>query len=141
MAKADSNHWIPLDTEATSGGTGGANNPFQLFLIGVGACSLVDVVDILTKGRKSVRELALDVEVKRAETHPKIVRAAHYHFRIAGDDITADAARRAIELSLTKYCSASLSLDRSVTFTVHLTLNGEAFEPRVVPRDPDLYRV
>jgi len=139
LAKADSNHWIPIDTGTASGGTAGASDPFQLFLIGVGACSLVDVVDILTKGRKEIRELNLEVEVKRSERHPKVVRAVRYHFQISGEDVTLDVARRAIELSLTKYCSVSLSLDRSVTFTVHLALNGEESQPFEIERDASVF--
>ena len=139
VARSDSNHWIPLDTGTASGGTGAANDPFQLFVIACGGCSLVDVVDILTKGRKNPTRMELKVEASRAETAPKILRKLSFHYHVDGPDISAESVRRAIELSLTKYCSASLSLDRSIIFEARITLNGEAHEPFTIARDAALF--
>jgi putative redox protein len=139
VAKSDSNHWIPLDTGTASGGTAGANDPFQLFIIACGGCTLVDVVDILTKGRKNPTRLELNVEAVRAEAVPKILRKLSFDYRVDGPDISAETVRRAVELSLTKYCSASLSLDRSIIFEVRITLNGETHEPFIIPRDTALF--
>jgi putative redox protein len=139
VARSDSNHWIPLDTGTASGGTGAANDPFQLFVIACGGCSLVDVVDILTKGRKNPTRMELKVEATRAETAPKILRKLSFHYHVDGPDISAESVRRAIELSLTKYCSASLSLDRSIIFEVRITLNGETHEPFTIARDAALF--
>ena len=139
MAKSDSNHWIPLDTGAASGGTGAANDPFQLFVIACGGCTLMDVVDILAKGRKTLTRLELNMEATRAETVPKILRKLSFHYDVDGPDLSVETVRRAIELSLTKYCSASLSLDRSIVFEARITLNGEAHEPFIIPRDAALF--
>jgi putative redox protein len=139
VAKSDSNHWIPLDTGTAGGGTGAANDPFQLFLIACGGCTLMDVVDILTKGRKNPARMELNVEATRAETVPKILRKLSFDYRVDGPNISAETVRRAVELSLTKYCSASLSLDRSIVFEVRITLNGEAHEPFTIARDAALF--
>jgi putative redox protein len=140
VAKSDSNHWIPLDTGTASGGTGAANDPFQLFVIACGGCTLVDLVDILRKGRKQPTRLELDVEAERAESVPKILRKLSFQYQVDGPDISVETVRRAIELSLTKYCSASLSLDRSIFFEARITLNGEAHEPFIIARDVALFR-
>jgi putative redox protein len=139
VAKSDSNHWIPLDTGTASGGTAGANDPFQLFIIACGGCTLVDVVDILRKGRKNPIRLELNVEAARAESVPKILRKLSFDYRVDGPDISIETVRRAVELSLTKYCSASLSLDRSIVFAVRITLNGEAHEPFTIARDAAIF--
>jgi putative redox protein len=133
VAKSDSNHWIPLDT-----GTGGANDPFQLFVIACGGCTLMDVIDILTKSRQPPTRLELNVEAARAESVPKILRKLSFDYRVDGPNISVETVRRAVELSLTKYCSVSLSLDRSIIFEVRITLNGEAHEPFTVARDAAL---
>lgn len=139
VAKSDSNHWVPLDTGTASGGTAAANDPFQLFMIGCGGCSLVDVVDILAKSRKNPTRLELFMDVARAETIPKVIRKLSLSFHVDGPDITVELVRRAIELSLTKYCSASLSLDRSVIFEALITLNGYAHEPFEIARDAAIF--
>lgn len=139
VAKSDSNHWVPLDTGTASGGTAAANDPFQLFIIGCGGCTFVDVVDILTKSRKAFTRIELFVDAARAETVPKILRKLTFHYHVDGNEMTVEIIRRAIELSLTKYCSASLSLDRSIVFEAIITVNGQAHEPFAIPRDPAIF--
>jgi putative redox protein len=140
VAKSDSNHWIPLDTGTASGGTGAANDPFQLFVIGCAGCTVVDVVDILTKSRQIPTRLELSLEATRAETVPKILRQLSFHFQVDGPNVSAQTVRRAIELSLTKYCSASLSLDRSIVFEARVTLNDQAQEPFEIARNPASFK-
>jgi putative redox protein len=139
IAKSDSNHWIPLDSGTASGGTAAANDPFQLFLIGCVGCTLVDVVDILRKGRKHPTRIELNVEADRGESVPRILRRLFFDYHVDGPDISVEVLRRAIELSLTKYCSAALSLDCSIVFVARITLNGEAHEPFEIARDPALF--
>lgn len=125
IAKSDSNHWVALDTGTASGGTGAANDPFQLFVIGISGCTLVDVADIVKKSRKETTRLEMFVDVTRAETVPKIVLAIEFHLQAEGDPTLGETLRRALDLSLTKYCTASLSLDRAVIFRGRVTVNGE----------------
>jgi putative redox protein len=139
VAKSDSNHWVAFDTGVASGGGGGANDPFQLFIIACGGCVSIDVVDILKKSRKDFTLYELDVEVTRADHPPKIAKSLCFHARITGDEITEELVRRALVLSLTKYCSVSLSIDRSIPFTARVTLNGHRGETFDIPRDPALY--
>lgn len=138
LARSDSNHWLPLDLGEASGGGGAANDPFQTFVIGIGGCVSVDIVNIVGKSRKTTTRMEIEVDAIRASTPPKILRALRFHLRIE-TDATLDVVRRAVQLSLTKYCSASLSVDRSVPFTAVITLNGVAGEPWDIPRDPAIY--
>ncbi|MBU0509878.1 OsmC family protein [bacterium] len=139
VAKSDSNHWVPIDTGTASGGTGAANDPFQLFVIGFSGCALVDVADIVKKSRKEAARLEMFVEVTRAETAPKVVRSVEFHLQAEGDPTLGETLRRALELSLTKYCSASLSLDRAITFRGRVTVNGEASDAWDVERKTGEY--
>ncbi|RPH92776.1 OsmC family peroxiredoxin [candidate division KSB1 bacterium] len=139
VAKSDSNHWIPLDTGTASGGSGAANDPFQLFIISCGGCAFIDVADILKKSRKTISRMELAVEASRAEAMPKILRELLFQFSVDGEDITVETVKRAIELSLTKYCSVSLSVDRSVKFKAQITLNGETTNSWEIQRDPTLF--
>ncbi|MFZ5433420.1 MAG: OsmC family protein [Calditrichota bacterium] len=135
VAKSDSNHWVPIDTGTASGGTAAANDPFQLFVIGFSGCSFVDIVDIVKKSRKAISTLELHIEVTRAESTPKVIRGIEFHLQAQGEDSVLDTLRRAMDLSLTKYCSASISLDRSIPFTCRITLNGNSGEAWIINRN------
>lgn len=97
-----------------------ATSPVQLLLLAAATCSAADVVLILQKQR--VRLAALDVTVRgtRRETEPKRYTAIAFHFTIRGEGADETQARRAIDLSLEKYCSvvASLAPDISISYDV-----------------------
>jgi putative redox protein len=96
----------------------------------------IDVVDILKKGRSVITSLEIETEAVRAERHPKSLLSIHYHLRVSGNGIAEDQLKRAIELSLTKFCSVALSIDRAVKFTAQFTINDVAGEPWEVNRLP-----
>lgn len=139
LARSDSNHWIPFDTGLNSGGSAAANDPVQLLTIACGGCVSIDIVNHLKKSRRDFSRFEMQLDVSRAETTPRILRGICFHAIVDGADITVDLVRRALELSLTRYCSVSLSLDRSVTFFARITLNGVQGEKWEIPRDPSLY--
>ena len=139
LGKSDSNHWIAMDSPPEHGQPSAANNPSQLLLIACAGCVTIDTISILTKGRQDVRRLEIEILALRRDVPPKIVRQLEYHVQIDGPLLTEDKVRRAVELSLTKYCSVSLSLDRSTRFFAQITLNGDAGERWEIPRDPMLF--
>ena len=139
MAKSDSNHWVPMDLSPLSGGLGAANDPFQMFAIACGGCATMDVVDMLAKGRKTLTKLDLELDITRADNIPKIARVLHYHFTVDGPNLTTKTVQRAIELSLTQYCSVVLSLDRSVALRAQITLNGEVGTTWEIERNAAIY--
>lgn len=139
VAKSDSNHWIPLDAGVASGGSGAANDPFQLFIIACGGCVSIDVVNFLKKSRKDFTLYELNLDAVRTEQTPKILRSLCFHARVNGESITLELMKRALDLSLTKYCSVSLSIDRSVVFKARVTLNGKRTDTWEIPRDPSIY--
>src|SRR2546428_2416262 len=81
-----------------------------------------DVVVILQKQRVVLRSLEIAVVGTRREMEPRRYTALHFRFAIAGDGADEAKARRAIDLSLEKYCSvvASLAPDIRVTYDVAL---------------------
>ena len=123
-------HWVG-DLSFEAGRTGApkvridgdgrsAPSPFDLLLAAIATCASVDVVTILGKQRTPVRALAVRVEANRVESVPRRLASATLHFSIQAPGTTIEKARRAIELSVTKYCSvrSSLIADAPVTWTV-----------------------
>jgi putative redox protein len=96
--------------------------PMLTLLLAAAACSGSDVVLILQKMRVRLGELRIDVTGVRREEEPRRYVALHLDYRIAGEGLDEGKARRAIDLSLEKYCSVIHSLAPDIAITYALSL-------------------
>ena len=96
--------------------------PMLSLLLAAAACSGSDVVVILEKMRVVLRQLRIEVSGVRREEEPRRYTAIHFDFHIAGEGLDETRARRAIDLSLEKYCSVVASLAPDITISYGLTL-------------------
>lgn len=103
-------------------GNGNAISPMESVLVAVGACSSIDVVDILKKGRNEVISCDCDLDAERAEEPPRVFTKIHAHYTVKGQDISEKALARAVQLSAEKYCSVMLMLTGNVEVTTSYTL-------------------
>lgn|SRR6185437_14006450 len=99
-----------------------APSPFDVLLAAIATCAAVDVVTILEKQRTPARALKVRVEATRVDSTPRRLASAILHFSITAPGSTVEKSTRAVELSVTKYCSvrSSLIADAAVTWTVSL---------------------
>lgn len=99
-----------------------APSPFDALLAAIATCAATDVVSILAKQRAPARALRVTVEAQRIDATPRRLASAALHFLIAAPGTTRAKAQRAVELSVTKYCSvrSSLLAGIAVTWTVAL---------------------
>jgi putative redox protein len=112
IAESGSGHAIVCDGPPEIGGRNLGPRPMELLLMGVGACSAVDVTLILKKSRQKVQDCWVELEAERADTEPKVFTAIRMHFVVVGTELADNHVRRAVELSAEKYCSASIMLSR-----------------------------
>ena len=100
-----------------------APGPMQQLLLAIASCSGSDVVGFLEKARVALRRCDIEVTGTRREDHPRRYLAVHMTFRLAGAGLDDTKARRAIELSVGKYCSVihSLNPDMPITWDVELS--------------------
>ncbi|MCL7975099.1 MAG: OsmC family protein [marine benthic group bacterium] len=96
-------------------------SPVNLLLESVGACTAIDVVDILQKGRQEIRAMSVEVGAERRDEVPRAVTALFLRFRIEGD-VAKARAQRAVDLSLEKYCSVFHSLRMDVSVDTELEI-------------------
>jgi putative redox protein len=99
-----------------------APGPMLTLLLAAAACSGSDVVVILEKMRVPVRDLRIEASGVRREQEPRRYTAIHLEYHLTGEEIDEAKARRAIELSITKYCSVLHSLAPDIRVTHGLTL-------------------
>ena len=109
---------IHLDADAKRG-----LSPFDALLAALASCAATDVVTILQKQRTPATALRVWVEAQRVTSTPRRLASAVLHCVITAPGATAEKAARAVELSVTKYCSvrSSLAAEAPVTWTVELT--------------------
>ena len=114
---------VHMDTGEEDGGSGQGAGPMQLLIMGLGGCSGIDILSILKKGRQNVEHFSVDLKAERAEGEiPSLFTKVHAHFTLNGD-LDTDKVKRAIELSLEKYCSVAKTLESSAEITYSFTVN------------------
>ncbi|HYA37452.1 MAG TPA: OsmC family protein, partial [Candidatus Methylomirabilis sp.] len=116
-ATTDSGHTVVMDGAPESGGQNRGPRPMELVLVGTGGCTAFDVVHILRKSRQEVTACVAEVEAERAATDPKVFTRIHIHFIVTGRNLDPKKVAHAIELSATKYCSASIMLAKTAKIT------------------------
>lgn len=119
MGETSSGHAIIMDGDPEFGGNNTGPRPMELLLLGIGGCSGMDVVSILKKKKQDIKGIEINVKGIKASEHPKKFTDIYLEFLIRGKDISEEAVKRAIELSMNKYCSVKATLEGSakVNFT------------------------
>ncbi len=98
-------------------------NPKALLLTGLAACSGIDVVEILEKMRVPFSDLAIDAETEQTDTIPKVFKTIHLTYRVKTDDENRDKVKKAIDLSLEKYCGVAFMLQKHSDIQYELVIN------------------
>jgi putative redox protein len=106
-------HPIAVDSGPPDG-DGGAADPIDLVLAALAGCTSMDVASILRKKRQRAERYTLHLTGERATEHPRVYTHIVVEHRVEGA-VTAEALRRSIELSATRYCPVSALLSKGVT--------------------------
>jgi len=110
----------PLTT--IDGDNAAGPGPMLTLLLAAAACTGADVVVILEKMRVILHELRIEASGVRREQEPRRYTGIHLDYHLRGDGLDAAKARRAIDLSITKYCSVVHSLAPDIRITHGLSL-------------------
>lgn len=102
-------------------------SPMEMTALSVVGCSSIDILTILEKQRQEIDDFSAEIDAERADEPPRVFTDLHMHYLLSGD-LDPDKVRRAIELSLDKYCSVSNMVDQTATITYAFTVNGERYE-------------
>jgi putative redox protein len=117
--ESDTGHTIIVDGPPDMGGKNQGPRPMELVLLGVGACSSIDVIHILKKARQDVTDCECELQAERVDDVPAVFKKIHLHFVVTGKGLKENQVKRAVELSAEKYCSASIMLSRGGVEMTH----------------------
>jgi putative redox protein len=104
-----SGHAVIMDSAEKVGGADSAARPLEVLLCALGGCSGMDVVSILGKMRTPPSRFSIEIDDERAPDYPKAITKLHLVYRISGD-VPEENVKKAIDLSLSKYCPVANSL-------------------------------
>lgn len=113
IAESGSGHALVVDGPPDHGGRNMGPRPMELLLMGLGSCSNFDVVSILKKSRQEFSSCEVLIDSERAEVEPKVFTKINLKFLVKGRNLKESVVQRAVDLSMEKYCSASIMLSRA----------------------------
>lgn len=100
------------------------SSPMDLVLRAIAGCSSIDVVMILKKQHIELDDLKVEVEGFREEgAIPNVFKRIHLQFFAMGE-LPEAKLKRAVELSMEKYCSVSKMLEKAAEITYEINLNN-----------------
>lgn len=121
---------IKMDTNTDMGGQEYGARPMQVMLNALAGCSSIDVISILKKQRQEINDFSVTVNGEReAGVEPSLWKDIEMTFEISGS-VDEDKAKRAVEISMNKYCSVAITLVKAganikTNVIVHKTGSGE----------------
>jgi putative redox protein len=124
VGKADSNHWVTIDSKKEFGSDAAAH-PMELVLLALGSCSGCDVVSILKKKQVPLTGFEIHIDAERAETYPKAFTKIHLEYVFYGKELNPVHLKRVIDLSQEKYCPVSAMLKPLVPITTSYRIIDE----------------
>ncbi len=118
----DSGHKVEMDGPAEHGGSDSAASPMELVLIGLGGCTGMDAISVLRKKKQPVEGFEMNITGTRAEDYPMRYTDVKIEFVIKGKGVDDKAVKRAVDLSMEKYCSVKATLEQhtQVSFSYRL---------------------
>ena len=114
---------IKLDVPKEKGGSGEGITPVESVQAAAGACTGIDLVNILTKMRQEMTSLKITTETTQAPEHPMYFTSLKLIYRVEGK-VEPNKLLKAIDLSLNKYCAVEASLRPECVLSTEVYLNG-----------------
>ena len=96
--------------------------PKALLLSGLAGCSGIDIVEMLHKMKVPFTKLKIFTQADLVDEHPKVFKDITIIYSIDAEPEFEDKVKRAVDLSLEKYCGVAGMLKKNSTLIpkVHL---------------------
>ena len=122
-ARTDRDEVVAMDVGPPEG-QGTAPEPKEVLLSALAGCTSMDVASILRKKRQAATSYEVAVSGESGDEHPRVFRTITVEHRVAGV-VQAEALRRSIELSATRYCPVNAMLSATATIEHWYRLTGD----------------
>lgn len=119
---------VQIDAAEKIGGHNQGVRPTQMMLMALASCSGIDVISILKKQKQQIDDFQVEVEGEQEQIQDaaKVFTDIHVQFNMKGN-IEPQKAKRAVELSMEKYCSVEKTLRLAgAKIGYKISVNGES---------------
>jgi putative redox protein len=104
---------IRTDSSKDTGGDEDGYSPSELVLFGLAGCTGIDVLMILQKQRQTVSSMEIELVAHQNEDYPRPFHTIDIKYIVSGDNIDENKVAQALELTQSKYCVVSQSLQNN----------------------------
>jgi putative redox protein len=87
--------------------------PKALLLSALAACSGIDIVEILEKMKVKFSDFEIETEADQTTKYPKVFKDIFITYKMKTAATNEEKVRKAIDLSLEKYCGVSAMLKKN----------------------------
>ncbi|GAB3804388.1 OsmC family protein [Spirosoma humi] len=106
-----------MDAATDIGGHNAGARPMEMLLMGLAGCSAIDVVLILQKQKQVIDDFRMKVDgLREKDATPSPFKKIHITYLLKGQ-LDEVKVKRAIDLSMDKYCSATAQFRPSADIT------------------------
>ena len=123
-AENETGFTVELDANPAIGGEGKGFRPMEMLLVGLGGCSGIDMVNILTKQKEDLADIKINIKASRVNAEPAIFEEINIQFNLTGN-LSVQKVERALQMTFDKYCSVSNILGRSATINFTYTISSK----------------
>lgn len=114
-----------MDAGKESGGEGKGYKPKALMLSSLAGCSGLDVVSLLKKMRVEITDFKIEVMGELTEEHPKFYHKVKVDYHFTGKDLKDDKIRKAVNLSVERYCGVMEMFRQFAEVTIEIFLHDK----------------
>lgn len=115
-----SGHTVLIDTSLENGGQNSGLAPKAMMLSSLAGCSGLDVVSILAKMKVAVTDFKIITTGELTDEHPKYYHTVHVVYQFYGHDLPQDKLKKAVDLSVEKYCGVMEMFRKFATVTIEI---------------------
>ena len=113
------NH-VLMDTVVEGNSKQTGLSPKAMMLSSLAGCSGIDIVDILKKMKITDYNLRIDIEGQLTDEHPKYYHTVNVDYYFSGAHVDEKKCRRAVQLSVEKYCGVMEMFRKFATITTKI---------------------
>ena len=114
---------LHMDGNPEIGGHNLAFRPLETMIASLGGCSSMDIIMILKKQKQQIDAYDVEIEYERDQKlEPALITKIHIKYIVKGK-VDEDKLKKAIDLSLDKYCTVSKMLEKTAKITYSYQIN------------------
>jgi putative redox protein len=113
---------MTMDAKPEVGGQDRGPNPKPVMLSAMTGCTGMDVASLMKKMRQDMTDFHIEATAKMTDEHPKHYGEIHMIYRFKGNNLDEAKVKKAVDLSIEKYCGITYMLGKTAKITYDIVI-------------------